>query len=159
MPAAQIGKKVEDYLHNSQALEDWWQQPISAEQLQAERTWLQTLGSLTSSSSRRIGFLWRDIACGAQGVEAGRLLSDKFLQIALGLGQARMLDCFVAGRANLQKSRLPGDIRFECVERGEAMLSEMPFVQFHPATEQHDLAGIVSVVNSERSAEGVIDAL
>ena len=36
MPAVQLEKKVEDYLRNSQALEDYWQKPISAEQLQAE---------------------------------------------------------------------------------------------------------------------------
>ena len=36
MPPAQLEKKVEDYLRNSRALEDYWQQPISAEQLQAE---------------------------------------------------------------------------------------------------------------------------
>src|SRR5450759_687911 len=33
---AQIEKKVEDYLRNSQALEDYWQRPISPDQLQAE---------------------------------------------------------------------------------------------------------------------------
>src|SRR5947208_3570111 len=36
MSQAQIEKKVEDYLHNSQALENYWQRPITAEQLQAE---------------------------------------------------------------------------------------------------------------------------
>ena len=36
MPPAQLEKKVDDYLRNSQALEDYWQQPLSAEQLQAE---------------------------------------------------------------------------------------------------------------------------
>jgi N-acetylneuraminic acid mutarotase len=36
MPSAQMEKKVEDYLSNSEALEDYWQKPISAEQLQAE---------------------------------------------------------------------------------------------------------------------------
>src|SRR4030095_10479818 len=36
MSQAQLEKKVTDYLHNSQALEDYWQQPIGAEQLQAE---------------------------------------------------------------------------------------------------------------------------
>src|SRR5213080_3940332 len=36
MSKAQLEKKVEDYLHNSQALEDYWQRPITAEQLQAE---------------------------------------------------------------------------------------------------------------------------
>jgi N-acetylneuraminic acid mutarotase len=33
---AQLEKKVEQYLRNSQALEDYWQRPITAEQLQAE---------------------------------------------------------------------------------------------------------------------------
>ena len=36
MPSAQLEKKVEDYLRNSEALEDYWQKPLSAEQLQAE---------------------------------------------------------------------------------------------------------------------------
>src|ERR1700730_11573246 len=36
MPSVQLEKKVEDYLRNSEALEDYWQKPISAEQLQAE---------------------------------------------------------------------------------------------------------------------------
>ena len=36
IPPAQLEKKVKDYLRNSQALEDYWRQPITAEQLQAE---------------------------------------------------------------------------------------------------------------------------
>jgi len=36
MSQAQIEEKVEDYLRNSQALDDHWQRPITAEQLQAE---------------------------------------------------------------------------------------------------------------------------
>jgi N-acetylneuraminic acid mutarotase len=36
MPPAQLEKKVEDYLRDSEALEDYWQKAISAEQLQAE---------------------------------------------------------------------------------------------------------------------------
>ena len=36
MSQAEIEKKVEAYLRNSQALEDYWQQPITADQLQAE---------------------------------------------------------------------------------------------------------------------------
>src|SRR5881392_1975361 len=36
MSQAQLEKKVADYLHNSQALEDYWQRPFTAEQLQAE---------------------------------------------------------------------------------------------------------------------------
>jgi N-acetylneuraminic acid mutarotase len=36
MSQPELEKKVEDYLGNSQALEDYWQRPITAEQLQAE---------------------------------------------------------------------------------------------------------------------------
>ena len=36
MSETQLEKKVEDYLRKSQALEDYWQRPITAEQLQAE---------------------------------------------------------------------------------------------------------------------------
>jgi hypothetical protein len=36
MREAQLEKKVEHYLRKSQALEDYWQRPISAEQLQTE---------------------------------------------------------------------------------------------------------------------------
>jgi hypothetical protein len=36
MSPAQLEEKVTDYLRNSQALEDYWQRPITAEQLQAE---------------------------------------------------------------------------------------------------------------------------
>src|SRR6478672_8208160 len=36
MSQAQLGKKVSDYLRKSQALEDYWQRPITAKQLQAE---------------------------------------------------------------------------------------------------------------------------
>src|SRR2546430_12261993 len=36
MPQTQLEKKVEDYLRDSQALEDYWQRPLTAEQLQAE---------------------------------------------------------------------------------------------------------------------------
>jgi len=36
MPEAQLEEKVSDYLRKSQALEDYWHRPITAEQLQAE---------------------------------------------------------------------------------------------------------------------------
>src|SRR5213596_1801605 len=36
MSQAQLEKKVADYLRNSQALQDYWQRPITPEQLQAE---------------------------------------------------------------------------------------------------------------------------
>ena len=36
MSQAQLEKKVKDYLRKSQALEDYWQRPITSQQLQAE---------------------------------------------------------------------------------------------------------------------------
>src|SRR4051812_18707725 len=36
MSQAQLEKKVADYLRDSQTLEDYWQRPITADQLQAE---------------------------------------------------------------------------------------------------------------------------
>ena len=36
MSQAQLEKEVQDYLRKSQALENYWQRPINAEQLQAE---------------------------------------------------------------------------------------------------------------------------
>src|SRR3954454_21955072 len=36
MSLQQIAKKVEDYMRHTQALEDYWQKPITTEQLQAE---------------------------------------------------------------------------------------------------------------------------
>ncbi len=36
MSQTQIESKVQDYLRKSQALEDYWERPITAEQLQAE---------------------------------------------------------------------------------------------------------------------------
>ena len=36
MSQTQLEKEVADYLGKSQALEDYWQRPITAEQLQAE---------------------------------------------------------------------------------------------------------------------------
>src|SRR5437660_10684124 len=36
MSQAQLEKKVKDYLRNSQALEDYWQRPFTAEQMQGE---------------------------------------------------------------------------------------------------------------------------
>src|SRR6266496_3882270 len=35
MSQAQLERKIEDYLRDSQALEDYWQRPITSEQLQA----------------------------------------------------------------------------------------------------------------------------
>src|SRR5213592_279983 len=36
MPPAQLEKEVKDYLRNSEALEDYWREPLGPEQLQAE---------------------------------------------------------------------------------------------------------------------------
>jgi hypothetical protein len=52
----EIEKKVADYLRDSQALEDYWQKPITPEQLQAEMTeWRRIPSNLTccGKSSKR----------------------------------------------------------------------------------------------------------
>jgi N-acetylneuraminic acid mutarotase len=47
MSQAQLERKVEDYLRNSQALGDYWQRPITADQLQAE---MERMASHTKQS-------------------------------------------------------------------------------------------------------------
>src|SRR6266480_4278020 len=47
MSQADIEKKVTEYLRNSQALEDYWQRPITADQLQAE---MERMASNTKQS-------------------------------------------------------------------------------------------------------------
>ena len=59
MSQAQIEKKVEDYLRNSQALEDYWQRPITAEQLQAEMDRMAQHTKQPRGSTRNLSRAWR----------------------------------------------------------------------------------------------------
>ena len=56
MPQAQLEKKVADYLRESQALEDYWQRPITSEQLQAE---MERMAQHTSNPMCCANFLTR----------------------------------------------------------------------------------------------------
>ena len=82
MSQAQIEKKVEDYLRNSQALEDYWQRPITPDQLQAEMDRI-------ASNTKQSGVLREIFAaldndplmiaeCLARSVLAERLLSELY---------------------------------------------------------------------------------
>jgi N-acetylneuraminic acid mutarotase len=82
MSQAQIEKKVEDYLRHSQALEDYWQRPISPDQLQAE---MERIASHTKQPGvlREIfAALGNDpfliAECLARPVLAERLLTDLY---------------------------------------------------------------------------------
>ena len=84
MTQAQLEKKVEDYLRNSQALEDYWQRPITADQLQAE---MDRIASNTKQSGvlREIFAALDDdplmiAECLARSVFAERLLSELYAQ-------------------------------------------------------------------------------
>ena len=46
MSAKQIERKVEDYLRDAQALEDYWQRPITPDELQAE---MERIASIQNS--------------------------------------------------------------------------------------------------------------
>ena len=80
MSAQQIEKKVEDYLRVAQALEDYWQRPITPEQLQAE---LERIASHTKQPGvlrELVAALGNDplvvAECLARPVLAERLITD-----------------------------------------------------------------------------------
>src|SRR5881296_1897479 len=82
MSQAEIEKKVEDYLRNSQALADYWQRPITPDQLQAE---MERIASHTKQPGvlREIfAALGNDpfviAECLARPVLAERLLTDLY---------------------------------------------------------------------------------
>ena len=80
MPQAQLQKKVEDYLRKSQALEDQWQRPINAEQLQAEMDCMARDTRQPAVLRELFEALGNDPAviaeCLARPILAGRLIAD-----------------------------------------------------------------------------------
>ncbi len=54
MSQAQIESKVHDYLRKSQALQDYWQQPITSEQLQAEMDRMAKAHQTARSAARTL---------------------------------------------------------------------------------------------------------
>ena len=83
MSQAQIEKKVQEYLRNSQALEDYWQRPITSDELQAEMDRI-------ASHTRQPGVLREVFAalgddpfviaeCLARPLLAERLITDSYV--------------------------------------------------------------------------------
>jgi N-acetylneuraminic acid mutarotase len=93
MSQAQIEKKVQDYLRNSQALEDYWQRPITPDQLQAE---MERMASHTKQSKvlrELFDALGNDpfviAECLARPVLAERLLTNLYPHDQERLGRRR----------------------------------------------------------------------
>src|SRR6266852_4861204 len=80
MSQAQLEKKVADYLRNSQALEDYWQWPLTAEQLQAEMDRMAQHTKQPEVLRELFETLGNDpfviAECLARPVLAGRLLTE-----------------------------------------------------------------------------------
>src|SRR5437870_1063966 len=84
MSQAQLEKKVADYLRNSQALEDYWQRPLTAEQLQAEMDRMARHNRQPEVLSELFEALGNDrfviAECLASPVLTGRLAADSSSQ-------------------------------------------------------------------------------
>ena len=82
MSQAEIEKKVEDYLRNSQALEDYWQRPITPDQLQAEMERIASHTKQPGVLRELFAALGNDpfviAECLARPVLAERLLSELY---------------------------------------------------------------------------------
>src|SRR5438094_1572187 len=82
MSQAEIEKKVEDYLRNSHALEDYWQRPITPDQLQAEMERMASHTKQPEVLRELFAALGNDpfaiAECLARPVLAERLLTDLY---------------------------------------------------------------------------------
>ena len=63
MSQAVLEKKVADYLRKSQALEDYWQRPITAEQLQAEIDRMAKVHQTTRGVAGTVCRAWQQSIC------------------------------------------------------------------------------------------------
>src|SRR5437667_6879529 len=84
MSQAQLENKVADYLRKSQALEDYWQHPITAEQLQSEMDRMAKHTKQPEVMRELFAALGNDPAviaeCLARPILAGRLIADLSVQ-------------------------------------------------------------------------------
>ena len=82
MSRAEIENKVEDYLRNSQALEDYWQKPITPDQLQAEMERIASHTKQPEVLHEIFGVLGNDpfviAECLAKPILAERLLTELY---------------------------------------------------------------------------------
>src|SRR6266478_3803846 len=88
MSQADIEKKVTEYLRNSQALEEYWQRPISADQLQAEMERMASHTKQPEVLQDLFAALGNDpfviAECLARAVLTERLIADSSAQQQLG---------------------------------------------------------------------------
>src|SRR5207248_1098696 len=121
---AQLEKKVKDYLRNSQALEDYWQRPITAEQLQVEMDRM-------ASHTKQPGVLREIFAA---------LGNDPFV-IAECLARSVLAECLIT-ELYAHDQRFHGELK----RRAEAEL------QGHPSIEQmKQISGNYSEIELVRS--------
>ena len=82
MSQAQLKKKVTDYERSSQALEDYWRRPITADQLQAEMNRMATHSKQPEVLQELFEALGNDpfliAECVARPVLAERLLTNSY---------------------------------------------------------------------------------
>ena len=110
MSQAQIEKKVEDYLLNSQALEDYWQRPITAEQLQAEMDRMAQNTKQPEVLQELFEALGNDPSIIAEGL-ARPMLAERLLAhpaIERVKQQSQTFDPTVAASANYTLPRISG---------------------------------------------------
>jgi N-acetylneuraminic acid mutarotase len=132
MPRAQIEKKVEDYLRNSQALEDYWQRPITPDQLQAE---MERIASRTKQPAvlREIfAALGNDplviAECLAKPVLAERLLTELYAHDQRFHGELKQ-------RAEAELRTNP---RVRQMKRTSGLYTEMEWIKSDTAQEEDD---------------------
>src|SRR6201984_1944179 len=89
MSQAQLETKVTDYLRNSQALEDYWQRPITGEQLQAEMDRMTQTTKQPEVLQELFEALGNDPFVVAECL-ARPLLTERLLQSAQGLRKANV---------------------------------------------------------------------
>jgi hypothetical protein len=110
MSQAQLEKKVKDYLRNSQALEDDWQRPITAEQLQAEMDRMAQNTRQPEVLQELFEALGNDASviaeCLAKPILAGRLLARPAVERVKQ--QSRTFDPTIAASANYTLPRISG---------------------------------------------------
>src|SRR5262249_45358405 len=115
MSQAQLEKKVTDYLHKSQALEGYWQHPITAEQLQAEMDRIAQHSKQPEVLRELFDALGNDpfvvAECLARPVLANRLLTNWYAhdQRIHGELKARVEADLQARPAVAQMKQLSGD--------------------------------------------------
>ena len=118
MSQAQIEKKVEDYLRNSQALEDYWQRPITPDQLQAEMERIASHTKQPGVLRELFAALGNDpfviAECLARPVLAERLITDLYAHDQRFHGELkRRAEAELQTHATVQQMRQPSGMYTE----------------------------------------------